>query len=331
MDKDGPWVGRYRVLKKFAGQSWIPFAIALAWAAWDYHSLRPAERTAAAFFKTLAGGFFFVMYFVGQWFRAGKQLEDAEQRSTLNNLYKMVQGLSLPPHPGTAGVPEIGRTDATLGTGRASSVGTSNDAEARVLDELRRSPKGALLLVGAEIERTLRQLLWASGWHAEVPKITITSGTRHLVELGVVAPNLASSVEVFLDVRNRMLHGHSASDDEVLRAIDIGLTILRALSIPMEEHRVYQTDVVVFEDEAGSKPRDVRAIILDSQSPGGSHSRRQPYPVGSTDLRKGQRVSWEWDMSRRFGPSWYRDPDTGEMKKAWDGSVEFAGRNLDEI
>jgi hypothetical protein len=30
------------------------------------------------------------------------------------------------------------------------------------------------------------------------------------------------------------------------------------------------------------------------------------------------------------GPTWYRDPDTGELALAWDGSLEFVGRNLDD-
>src|SRR5215217_1322288 len=54
-------------------------------------------------------------------------------------------------------------------------------------------------------------------------------------------------------------------------------------------------------------------------------------PTRKSDYQTGKRVAWEWNFERVFGASWYRDPDTHEVKKAWDSSAEFVGRHLDDI
>jgi hypothetical protein len=203
----------------------------------------------------------------------------------------------------------------------------------RVLNEIPKSPKGALLVLGAELERELRQLLWASGWIQGVGKATITKSVDHLVQLGVVPANLGSSVSVFLDIRNRLLHGYGVTDDEVLRAVDIGLTILRSvLAIPKEENRVYHPGVDVYEDESGHILRSgIKAVVLESKSPGGSSKTLRVFPTTRMHFIKGQRVSWEWNMAVVVGKSWYRHPDTGQIIPAWHQSAEFVGRNLDDF
>ncbi len=45
----------------------------------------------------------------------------------------------------------------------------------------------------------------------------------------------------------RSVHGHTASDDDILRAIDSGVTILRALqAIPHEVNIVYHPGVAIY-------------------------------------------------------------------------------------
>lgn len=69
------------VLKRLARQSALPLALALAYAIWDLSSLPETGRNAATFVKSLGISFFLIMWFVGQWFRADKQLSDSEQLS----------------------------------------------------------------------------------------------------------------------------------------------------------------------------------------------------------------------------------------------------------
>jgi hypothetical protein len=295
-----------KVLRRLLAQSWLPCAIAVGYAVWDYYSTSGETRTASGFVKSWGIAFFLLMWFAGQWFRASKQIADAEQLT------------SIPAPPQEDGT----RAGAPI-----------EDAVRRVLDEVPKSPKGALLILGAELERELRELLWTSGWIQGVGKVTVSRSVEHLEKLGVVPANLGNSVRAFLDIRNRLLHGYGVSDDEVLRAIDIGLTILRTvLAIPREEHRVYHPGVEVYADEVGRQVRDgIRAVVLQTKSPGGASSSLRAYPTTRTHFKRDARVSWEWNPALVVDKSWYKHPDTGAITPGWVQSMEFIGRNIEDV
>lgn len=321
-----------RVFKKLVRQSWMPFLLSIAYATWDFLSTQAEHRTAAGFIKTFCGAFFLIMWFVGQWFRADKQLADSEELGTLrqrmDDSLRMLQELTDRATENGADV----RMDA-IGIQNSPLENPNPDSVARVIAEVSKSPKSALLVLGAEIERELRELLWSSGWIQGVGRTTISKSVQHLVRLGVVSNNLGSSVSAFLDIRNRLLHGYGVTDDEILRAIDIGLTILRAvLAIPRAVNRVVNPGVEVYEDSDCRHPRaEVKGIVLRTQSPGGSSHSFQIFPVTKTALKEGQRVSWEWNLDFVIGPSWYRDLESGQVVQAWGQSAEFVGRNLDDV
>jgi len=321
-----------KVLRKVIAQAWLPAFLALAYACWEFSSLQEAQRTPAGFIRSWGLTFFLIMWFAGQWLRVSKQIADAEKLKALQ------QGMDK----------SLGILERLTEIAAAESPSLIHSAEpffnetlappneepvSFVLNEIPKSPKGALLILGAALERELRQLLWASGWIQGVGKATITKSVDHLVQLGVVPANLGSSVSAFLDIRNRLLHGYGVTEDEVLRAVDIGLTILRAvLAIPREENRVYDPGVDVYEDESGSILRPgIKAVVLESKSPGGSSKTLRAFPTTRTDFTKGQRVSWEWNMAVVVGHSWYRHPDTGQIVLGWHQSAEFVGRNLDNL
>lgn len=319
-----------KVLRKLLTQSWLPALLALGYAAWEFTSV--SNGTPALFIRSWGVTFFLIMWFVGQWFRASKQLTDAEQLSALkegvDKSLRMLQDLT---EAAVAESPTIARP---IDPSTATILTPPNEEPiTRVLDEIPKSPKGALLVLGSELERELRQLLWSSGWIQGVGKATITKSVEHLVQLGVVPKNLGGSVRAFLEIRNRLLHGYGVTEDEVLRAIDIGLTILRAvLAIPREEHRVYHPGVEIYDNEIGANPiSGIKAVVLQSKSPGGSNTSLRVYPTTKENFKKGQRVSWEWNMGMVVGPSWYRHPDTGQITAAWRESAEFVGRDLDDL
>lgn len=54
----------------------------------------------------------------------------------------------------------------------------------------------------------------------------------------------------------------------------------------------------------------------------------QVLPTWRTDYRTGEDVTWDFDWSKRYGQTWYRHPQTQEVKHAWQGSMEFNGRSL---
>lgn len=321
----------FKVVKKLFVQSWFPALMAVAYATWDYVTMPSTQRTAAAFIHSWGVTFFLIMWFAGQWFRAEKHIDDTEGLTSLRE--KVDKSLDL-----LGALTETLTTEApvipppALGGSKEEAYPPNEEAVARVLEEVARSPKGALLLLGPEIERELRKLLWSSGWIQGVGKLTITRSIEHLVKLGVLPENLGSSVSVFLDVRNKLLHGHGVDDDEVIRAIDIGLTILRAvIAIPVQVYEVYHPCVDVYEDAGGLRVRaEVKAVVLQATD---RNLKKTLYvfPTTKTSYQKGKRVSWEWNMGRVVGESWFRHPDTGKIEPAWRSAAEFIGRNLDEL
>ena len=146
-------------------------------------------------------------------------------------------------------------------------------------------------------------------------------------------PNLLGSLKLFAEVRNKIVHGSAATDDDALRAIDSGLTILRALNaLPNEINVVYHPGVQVFSDAGCTQPiPDVKGLILETTSPGGAMKSFRIYPTTRTNFQKGKQVAWEWNMQKVWPAAWYRDPDSHEIKQAWSQSAEFIGRHLDDV
>jgi hypothetical protein len=55
------------------------------------------------------------------------------------------------------------------------------------------------------------------------------------------------------------------------------------------------------------------------------------FPTTRTHFERGREVAWDWNRDRSWGPAWYRHPDSGDLQHAWDSSLEFIGRHLDDI
>jgi hypothetical protein len=203
----------------------------------------------------------------------------------------------------------------------------------RVFAAAAQSPKAALLLLAAEIEKQVRQLLASMGLLKGRKNLPLQGAFVELDEWGGLPKHIAASVKLFWDVRNRLVHGHSAGDGDILRAIDSGITILRALqAIPHEVNTVYHPGVPIYADpECRKEIEGARGVILETVSPGGVTKTRRIFPTTRTHFKKGVRVAWEWSDARRFEQAWYRDPDTGQIQDAWRGSMEFIGRPLEEV
>jgi hypothetical protein len=127
-------------------------------------------------------------------------------------------------------------------------------------------------------------------------------------------------------VRNQLIHGTSdTSSSELVRTIDLGIGILRALyAIPHEIHTVLYAELAIYEDNACTIMRlEVRGVMLESASSGGLIKNVRVFPTRQTGYRPGVQVSWEWNETAKWGESWYIDPETGESKYAWTVSIEL--------
>ena len=145
---------------------------------------------------------------------------------------------------------------------------------------------------------------------------------------------MSSSLNLFWDTRNKIIHGRETEEGDVLSAIDSGVTILRSLqALPRELNIVYKSGVPIYSDpECQIEITDATGIILENRSASGAQTSYSIFPTTRTHFEVGRRVAWEWNMNRIWQDAWYRDPlDPGTIEQAWHSSAEFIGRHLDDI
>jgi len=215
-----------------------------------------------------------------------------------------------------------------------SAKDTSDGSDiGRILSLSGQSPKAALLLLASEMEREVRQLVARLGLLKGRRTVSLREGIVALQQWDGLPVHVPSSVEQFYKIRSRLVHGQDVTNDDVLRGIDSGVTILRTLEgIPRETNVVYHPGVEIFSDAACTQRIDgAKGVILETKSPGGTISSRRIFPSTREHFRRGKVVAWEWSDEHQFGPAWYRDPESKEIKEAWSSSLEFVGRHLEDI
>lgn len=317
-----------KVLGRLALQSLAPLVLAATYASWDYQTAAESSKTAAGWVKSFGIAFFFLMWLTGQWLRTSKQLSDAEQLTTIQRLLQDLKSAT------DAATSESSSPAVTGPSVARENIPATEDVVRRVLDELSKSKNGALLLLGAELERALRQLLWASGWQQGLSNPNVTNSIAHLQAMGVLPANLGGSVRLFLDTRSRLLHGRGVVPErDIVAAIDSGVHVLRAvLAIPVELNRVYHPGVDVYTDaECTHKLEEVLGVVLETKSPGGVWIGLRIFPTTRKNFRKGMRVTWEWNFGMTVGPTWWRHLEKGTIEQAWSSAAEFVGRDVEEI
>lgn len=208
-----------------------------------------------------------------------------------------------------------------------------DETVSRVLELAGTSPKAALLLLASELERSLTRLLASVGKLQGRDFVPFREGMSILRSHAGLPHNLMASVDLFYGLRNRLVHGRGVTEDDILRAIDSGVSIYRALmSVPHENHRVVNPGTPVYYDAACSSViAGAKGVILESYGPDGLARGLRIFPTTRTHFRAGTTVAWEWSAENRFGEAWYRDDETNQPRYAWTSSMEFIGRNLDDL
>lgn len=214
-------------------------------------------------------------------------------------------------------------------------MSTSINLERQLLEEAASSPVAAVMRVSLEIDRELQKILAVLGllnkysYHNLVEAIEVLA--THIKDL---PPELKDAVGQFQSLRNVVVHGAAANEHLALRALDYGFRILRLLqAVPRFSYVVLYTDVPLYADERLQILRhDVRGVAIQTFSPDGTPLQRQVFP--STRIYyPGEKVTWEWNTENKtgWGRTWFRDPEANAPILAWDGSLEFTGRDLNQI
>jgi hypothetical protein len=109
------------------------------------------------------------------------------------------------------------------------AVDRAQDAIEEVLREAGRSPRLGLMLLSSKIERAARDLAADTGLEISRRPVPLNAMIRALVQAEQIPGEQAEALNLFNQVRNRIVHGHDADDEEVTRAIDSGTRLLRLL------------------------------------------------------------------------------------------------------
>jgi len=207
--------------------------------------------------------------------------------------------------------------------------------EQQILEEASASPVVAVMRLSLEIDRELRKLLAVEGrlgeYQGEMPEAV------ELLQKGnslLLPRELKDSLTQFWSVRNTVVHGQPMPEHFALRAVDYGLRLLRIVkSIPRHSYVVTAGSLTVYKDSRCTLQRpDVRGVVLETFSPEGESVGRQIFPT-TKNYTMGESVTWEWNTQNRkgWGETWYHDPDSNTIKLAWNGSLEFTGRDIDSV
>ena len=204
-----------------------------------------------------------------------------------------------------------------------------------VLEAAKISTELGVIKLSSILEREIRVLAGSLGQTTSKHRVSSVNLFRRLVEKGYLPQHTTKSLQIFWELRNQIIHGHEQKNERnILKVLDIGLVLLKTIkSIPHEINIIYHPGVDIYSDEqCDNLIPNVKGVILETTSPGRAEKFKRIFPTTRPEYyKKGKRVTWEWNLSRTWGKAWYKDPDTGEIKKAWDSAGEFVGRHIDEL
>jgi hypothetical protein len=126
--------------------------------------------------------------------------------------------------PIVAALPREGRLDATATVVPAAQVEIEE-----VLREAARLPRLGLMLLSAKIEKAAREMADEAVLDVQGRSLSPASLLNSLLQSGKLPVEAADALHLFYQVRNRIVHGHEADNDEIARAIDSGTRLLRLL------------------------------------------------------------------------------------------------------
>jgi hypothetical protein len=127
-----------------------------------------------------------------------------------------------------------GEVPASLGELRLEASGkvgvdTAQDAVQEVLRQASGSPRLALMLLSTRMDGVIRDRAAETGLVSVHGAKLRTVAIRGLVQAEEISPEDADAINLFYEVRNRVLHGQNARDDQVASAVDSGTRLLRLL------------------------------------------------------------------------------------------------------
>jgi hypothetical protein len=199
-----------------------------------------------------------------------------------------------------------------------------------IVKEISKSPLTALLKLYNLIEKRLKILIASSGWlTTDISSLSLPVSIRKLENQKVLPSDLVSIATSFIHLRNKIVHSKESSEDEIVKAINLGLLILEGLNAFANEiHRVKTFPIALYTSESLTQElAGFKGVAIESHALNKIDKHFRVFATDKMDFREGQYVSWEWDHSKSLGLSYYRDPESQQAKR-FDGSLMFIGRDI---
>jgi len=101
-------------------------------------------------------------------------------------------------------------------------------------------------------------------------------------------------------------------------------------SVPLVPFKVIDTDIPFFRDkDCQEMVEDARLIILQALDPDDEILEWELAPT-TREYKKGDYVTMDLDSKKLWEESWYRDPRSGKIERAWRIHVNFIGNRISE-
>jgi hypothetical protein len=160
----------------------------------------------------------------------------------------------------------------------------------------------------------------------------VRSGISTLIDLGVLAKNDLQNLKIVEDEHNRILLHRAQGDKSAgVSATITAIHILKGLySIALQENVIEATNIKLCGDEkCETELVGVTGVMIKQVMIEGLEPMLNVFPTTRTDYRIGERLTWDWNMSRIWQAAWYKDPKTGTIKKI--SAAEFVGSDIDNL
>ena len=96
--------------------------------------------------------------------------------------------------------------------------------------------------------------------------------------------------------------------------------------MPVVPYRVLYTDLPAFSDpECRNRISDAHIVVLLPLDPDDQILELDIVPT-RVSYQPGQIITWELNNKRTWEAGWYRNPDNGQVERAWSMHVEFTGK-----
>ena len=101
-------------------------------------------------------------------------------------------------------------------------------------------------------------------------------------------------------------------------------------TMPVRPYKVLQANLPFYSDpECRMEVTGARLVVLRCDDPRQKMRTIECMPVRKT-YRKGQWVRWDINHKTQWESAWYRNPETGQIERAWVLAVEFVGPVVSE-